>query len=106
MCTRNGIYYDLTNSPYRVIVNGFTFVFSSQMHLDKFIKKIKENRDIMNYSLSKRFKIKVKLITVPDLVLYRKIEGRGFLVLNPEGVEITAEEFIYAESPIAKGLKR
>ena len=85
MKTRNGVYYDLKNSCYRTTVDGLTFVFSSKSHLDKFRKKLKENREIINYSLTKRFKVTVNVSQLADIVLYRKIETRGFLILTNEG---------------------
>lgn len=86
--TRNGVCYDLTISSYRHTVNGLTFVFSSKLHLDKFKKKLKENRDIINYSLTKRFNIHVDVSELADVVLYRKIETRGFLIVTSEGNEL------------------
>lgn len=88
MISRNGVVYDLNISPYRHTVNGLTFVFSSKLHLDKFIKKLKENRDIINYSLSKRFNMTVDVSQLADVVMYRKIETRGFLIVTAEGKEL------------------
>ena len=88
MISRNGVYYDLTMSMYRYKVDNLTFVFSSKLHLDKFKKKLKENRDIINYSLTKRFNITVDVSQLADIVLYRKIETRGFLIVTDEGNEL------------------
>ena len=84
MITRNGVCYDFNISEYRHTVNGLTFVFSSQLHLDKFKSKLRENRDIVNYSLSKRFNIHTDVSQLADVVLYRKIETRGFLIVTHE----------------------
>lgn len=88
MISRNGVVYDLNISSYRHTVNGLTYVFSSKLHLDKFKKKLKENRDIINYSLTKRFNMAVDVSQLADVVLYRKIETRGFLIVTGEGKEI------------------
>ena len=88
MISRRGIVYDLTLSNYRCTLNGLTYVFSSQLHLDNFRKKYKENRSIINYSLSKRFNLKIDVPILADMVLYRKIETRGFLVINGEGKSV------------------
>lgn len=93
--TRNGICYDLKISEYRHTVGGLTFVFSSRLHLEKFIKKLEENRDILNYSLSKRFNIPVDISELADIVLYRKIETRGFLILTNEGNELCRKSLSY-----------
>ena len=85
MISRNGIYYDLTNSHYRVKINGITYVFSSKLHKDKFIKRLEKNRKEINESLSNRFNIKLEIDILADLVLYTRIEKRGFLILNDKG---------------------
>lgn len=85
MISRNGVCYDLNISSYRFTTGNLTFVFSSQLHLDKFKKKYKENRDIVNYSLTKRFNATVDVSELADVVLYRKIETRGFLIVTSEG---------------------
>lgn len=91
MFSRNGICYDLSISDYRVEVDGVTYVFSSMLHLKKFQDRHKEHRDIVNYSLSKRFNVPVNVSILADIVLYRKIETRGFLVLK-DGKELWQEE--------------
>jgi hypothetical protein len=88
MITRNGVCYDLNISSYRHKVGGLTYVFSSQLHLEKFKSKLKENRDIINYSLTKRFNYSVDVSQLADIVLYRKIETRGFLIVTTEGNEL------------------
>lgn len=95
MISRNGVVYDLSVSSYRHTVGGLTYVFSSKLHLDKFKKKLKENRDIINYSLTKRFNIMVDVSQLADIVLYRKIETRGFLIVTGEGNELCQNNITY-----------
>lgn len=95
MISRNGVVYDLSVSSYRHTVGGLTYVFSSKLHLDKFKKKLKENRDIINYSLTKRFNITVDVSQLADIVLYRKIETRGFLIVTGEGNELCQNNITY-----------
>lgn len=95
MISRNGVVYDLNVSSYRHTVGGLTYVFSSKLHLDKFKKKLKENRDIINYSLTKRFNITVDVSQLADVVLYRKIETRGFLIVTGEGNELCQNNITY-----------
>lgn len=84
--TRNGIYYNLKKSEYTVEVNNIKYFFSSQRHLEKFLEQLEENREILAYSLYKRFKVWVSADELFDLVLYNKIESRGFLI-EIEGVD-------------------
>lgn len=95
MITKNGVCYDLKISPYRLTQGNLTFVFSSKPHLDKFKKKLRENRDIINYSLSKRFNFHIDVSQLADIVLYRKIETRGFLIVTAEGNELCQDNITF-----------
>lgn len=78
--TRNGIVYDLRKSPYIVDNDDLTFYFSSVNHKEKFIEKRTENRELISYSLSKRFGFNINFNLLSDIVLYSKVETRGFLI--------------------------
>lgn len=95
MISRNGVYYDLNLSNYRVTINDITFVFSSQKHLDKFNKRLRGHRDIINTSLTNRFNFDIDVSVISDIVLYRKIETRGFLLLDKNGVKLCQENIRY-----------
>ena len=95
MITRNGVCYDLTISPYRHTVDGLTYYFSSKPHHDKFKKKLKENRDIVNYSLTKLINYNVDVSQLADVVLYRKIETRGYLIVTVEGKQLCQSKITY-----------
>ncbi len=86
--TKHGVCYDFKKSPYKYDRNGVTFVFSSQLHLEKFTKKIEENRKKINDSLSNRFDLNVDVSALADIVLYKKIETRGFLIVTQEETEL------------------
>lgn len=88
MITRNGVCYDLTITPYSFRVDNLTYMFSSKPHLDKFKNKYKENRDTINESLQRRFNYEIEVNLLADIVLYRKIETRGFLIVTNEGKEL------------------
>lgn len=82
MITKNGICYDLSRSPYVCSVANWTYYFSSPSHMNKFKSNISSNRDWLNDSMSRRFKFTMSLDLLADLSLYRKIETRGFLIIN------------------------
>lgn len=96
--SRGGIAYDLNVSPFTEVmkyedVDGNStqevkYVFSSDFYRIKFLSKIAENRKAINHSLSKRFGFEITNEVLCDLVLYSKIEKRGFLIVN-NGVKIT-----------------
>lgn len=80
--TRNGIVYNLNISPYRITIDDLTFYFSSINHLKKFSDKLNENRKIIKHSLSKRFGFTVNITLLADIVLYSRVETRGFLITS------------------------
>ena len=90
MLTRNGIAYNLELSPYKTTIkysdNDFIiFKFSSQLYKDNFKKKLKDNRDTISNSLTKRFGFIIKIDQIFDIKLYSSIEKRGFLIETQEG---------------------
>jgi hypothetical protein len=93
MKTRNGIYYDLSKSTYKFKVpdTNITFIFSSDLHLLKFEEQYLNNRYDYNLKLTVRLKIPIIMKVVPDVVLYRKIETRGFLLIDEGGQKICQE---------------
>jgi len=96
MKTRNGVYYDLTKSTYKFVVpdTKMTFVFSSDLHLIKFEDQYSINRHNFNLKLRSRYRVNIEAKVLPDLLLYQKIETRGFLVVNEEGEILCQESLI------------
>lgn len=80
--TKNGICYDLKNSPYFCCVGFYKFFFSSPAHLVKFRRELEANREWLNDSMTRRFKFDMDMELLADFSLYRKIETRGFLIIN------------------------
>lgn len=83
--TRSKVAYDLNVSPHQQsIVYGqgdtLTFVFSSNLYLQKFNEGRYANREKINESLSNRFGFKIENNMLCDLKLYTTIEKRGFLI--------------------------
>ena len=75
------IYNDINESEYKITYDKLTFYFSSKFYLEKF------TREYSNFIKDEtmKFKIKYKCNTYIDemllLLLYKKIEKRGFRVL-------------------------
>ena len=95
MISRNGVYYDLKASSFRYTKDGLTYVFSSRLHLKKFKEKLIPHRDTINASLSRRFNLFINVPHIADIVLYRKIETRGFLVIDSVGNELCQNNIKY-----------
>lgn len=103
MVTRNGIYYDLTQSPYKITVDNYTYVFSSDLYLVKFQDQYKAHREEISLKLSVRYKVNIKATALADMVLYQKIEKRGFLVMDGKGNNLCKANLIFVgERPILK----
>ena len=81
MITRNGIVYDLRLSPYSIKIGDVTYYFSSKNHLEKYSEQLYDNRNAIRISLSGRFGIDVNLSLLADIVLYGKVETRGFFIV-------------------------
>ena len=56
------------------------YIFSSDLYRRKFLCKLKEHRNNINTSISKRFSFYVDVDILSDLKLYTSIEKRGFLI--------------------------
>jgi hypothetical protein len=93
MRTRNGIYYDLSKSVYKCRINDThtVFIFSSDLHLVKFEEQIQKNRDEFNIKMKARYGIECNMKALPDILLYKKLETRGFLVLTEGGQALCLE---------------
>jgi hypothetical protein len=87
MLTRGGICYDLSISPYIHTSGEITYHFSSENHKQKFIKQQENHRKNISKSLSNRFGLLVEVDILADIVLYKKIESRGFHISTNEGTE-------------------
>lgn len=101
--TRNGVVHNLKFSPFKYRINNVTFYFSSYSHLKKYRERLKTNRETIIYSLYRRFKIKIYNNILCDIVLYSKLETRGFL-LEYKGVfyECLGEVILNGENQIEK----
>lgn len=99
--TKNGICYDLKDSPYFCSVGFYKFFFSSPAHLVKFKEGLEANREWLNDSMTRRFKFKVSMKRLADFSLYRKIETRGFRISD----EMTGDVFECPESIEFHGMK-
>ena len=82
--TRGGVAYDFENTPFnaQVIYNHHMceFKFSNALNVERFLKKQEEHRNFINKSLSNRFNLNIQMDYLSDVVLYKKIEKRGFLI--------------------------
>lgn len=102
MMTRNGIVYKLELSPYTFTIDETTFCFSSKNHLEKFAEKLTENRELIGYSLSKRFGFNINIKLLADIVLYSKVETRGFLIIRKGETYLCKKDIILSGGKVTK----
>lgn len=97
--SRNGIAYNFDVSPYELKVKyhdfNLIFRFSSNNNIKKFLNKQDSNREKLQISLSKRFKLSLSLDLIADLKLYTQVETRGFLILSKDMRFECLEEIAY-----------
>lgn len=80
--TTANIYLDINDSDYIVSVNDYNFYFSSEFYRDKFLT-IKENYvELENKKLKTRLNVNVDFNLIFLISLYKKIEKRGFKIIN------------------------
>ena len=91
MLTKNGICYDLENSPFVCTTPFFEYRFSSGTHLRKFNGNVDLRKSWLNDSMSRRFHIDVDMEILAELQLYMQVETRGFYVSDGEKVWRNAE---------------
>lgn len=80
MKTRHGIFYNLHESSYVAQLGRHKYYFSSQSHLDKFIERYPLFRKEFENKLKDRYGIRIDFSLLTQLIFYKKIETRGFLV--------------------------
>lgn len=78
--TKHGVTYDIRNTPFTTLRNGFVWHFTSLKRQRKFESKAPVNEQWVNDGLSRRFKCAVHLPILADIQLYQQIETGGFYV--------------------------
>lgn len=93
------IYRNLTESPYRLIMEGITFHFSSVLHMVKFTEELPEFAYALENRLFNRYGIKVHFPIYTALIFYQQVETRGFLVYNRDGRRIRCPMLVLDGNP-------
>lgn len=83
--------FELEKSNYKVNFNGLTFVFSTELNLRKFKQHIKEYIKQETLRLKYRYNnLNLNFDLFLSIAFYKKIEKRGFLILE-EGITLTED---------------
>lgn len=100
MPSRNGVYYNLEESPWRVSRHGMILYFSTETHYNRFLREIDKRERQMTSTMSNRIGCFVNMEVPACIQLYRQVEQRGFLIyfdrtiLLTNGVQV--ESGVYA----------
>lgn len=81
MKTIRGIYNNLNESEYDYTYNGVTYYFSSMLYKNKFIECLEDYIENETDKYSTKFKSNIDGDIVFGVILYSKIEKRGFRVV-------------------------
>lgn len=76
------VYHELRDSPYKISTGNFTYVFSSNFYMVKFAQEQLQWRRKLKAKMEALYLVKVYFDDYADLVLYSKIEKRGFRVIT------------------------
>ena len=84
---------NLENSNYRFNFKGLTFVFSSEFNLRRFSERIEDYIKQETMKLKYRYgNLIINFDLFLSIVLYKKLERRGFLIYDGEDQEIELKE--------------
>lgn len=79
---RNPSYPNLWESPFNVEVEGIRYFFSTRLHMEAFLRKLKKFREDTAAQLTKRYKVFVKHDRLADMYCYVSCETRGFYIID------------------------
>lgn len=82
MKTKRGVYQDISESDYYYDLDGVRYYFSSEFNLERYKTRVKDyvNNEIIK--LKYRFKINCSFDLYFQLAFYKRIEKRGFKVVE------------------------
>lgn len=83
--TRNGVEYDLKNSPYKLRYNNIIFYFSSELHMRNFSDTLSNAIERNNEILTNRYRVNVCSLELGAIRHYIKKETRGFYITIIDG---------------------
>lgn len=90
--SKSPVVYDLWDSKFTTMRNGYVYRFSSIKHKEKFDREVEKREEWLCDSLTRRFKVPVSAKILADVQLYMMVEGRGFAVSSGDGAEFDSPE--------------
>lgn len=100
MKTIKGIELDLTQTEYIVSIYGYSFYFSSKFYKEKFEREMKNFSEMETQKIRVKNKIKISMELYFLFALYKKIEKRGFRIVNQKDNKEITENISFHCMPI------
>lgn len=82
MLTRRGIELNIKESKFTYDIEDMRLFFSSTYNLERFISNINEFIDIETLKLRNKYHLNISFKKILIIVLYKRIEKRGFYIVN------------------------
>lgn len=101
MSSRNGIFYNLSESPWKLSRHGMIFYFSSETHYNRFLREVDKRERQMTETMSHRIGCFVNMEIPACVQLYRQVEQRGFLVR----IDLIIDNVVYGKGVYATCLE-
>lgn len=79
---QNKIYLDLKKSPYKYKIGCLEFYFSSKFYLNKFKKEGNKYAENESLKFAIKYKVTANLYTIFLISYYKKVEKRGFRIVE------------------------
>lgn len=82
MKTKNGVELNLKESEYNIKIFNWNFYFSSALYLNKFKEQVFQFVEMESLKFNNKYKVKFDLKLYFAIVLYKRIEKRGFYITS------------------------
>lgn len=94
MKSKRGVYLDIYESDYFYDLDGIRYYFSSQLYLNKFKENVINYVNENSIKLKLRYKINLNFDLFFTLSYYKKVEKRGFRVVDISSEKTISKDII------------
>ena len=94
MKSKRGVYLDIYESDYYYDLDGIRYYFSSQLYLNKFKENVINYVNENSIKLKLRYKINLNFDLFFTLSYYKKVEKRGFRVVDISSEKTISKDII------------
>lgn len=95
MLTKRGIELNIKESKYIFVVDGLMLYFSSNFNKERFISNYNTYLDEENIKLENKYKVNIDLKRLLIVSFYKKIEKRGFYIVDINSRQEIKEDTIF-----------